>query len=111
MTSTKHGKDVRRWLPRLNAIYRALIHPVTVGVRAAVIDEEDRICLVRHTYVEGLHLPGGGVEIGETVEAALERELREEAGIQLIGRPVLHAAFFNSDASSRDHVFVYVTRS
>ena len=39
---------------------------MTLGVRALVIDGEGRIFLVKHSYVSGWHLPGGGVEAGET---------------------------------------------
>src|SRR3954453_19732727 len=98
--------DAKSLITRLNAIYRGLFHALTVGVRGAVIDEHSRVFLVRHTYVRGWHLPGGGVEVGEAAEEALRRELREEAGIELTGPPVLHGVFFNSNASPRDHVVV-----
>src|SRR5436190_2710045 len=103
--------DAKSLITRLNAIYRGLFHALTVGVRGAVIDENNRVFLVRHTYVRGWHLPGGGVEIGESAQEALRRELREEAGIDLTGAPVLHGIFFNSNASRRDHVVVYVVRA
>ena len=83
---------------------------LTLGVRAAVLDRENRVFLVRHTYVPGWHLPGGGVEASESAIEALERELREEAGIGLAGVPRLHGIFFNTRVSRRDHVVVYVVR-
>ena len=83
---------------------------LTLGVRGAVIDGQDRVLLVRHTYVDGWHMPGGGVEIGETATEALSRELTEEAAIAISAPPRLHGIFFNGHASRRDHVLVYVVR-
>ena len=31
---------------------------MTLGVRGAAIDAQNRVCLVRHTYMPGWHLPG-----------------------------------------------------
>jgi len=103
--------DAKSFITRVNAIYRGLFHALTVGVRGAIIDEHTRVFLVRHTYVRGWHLPGGGVEVGEATQEALRRELREEAGVELTGPLVLHGIFFNSNASRRDHVVVYVVRT
>jgi ADP-ribose pyrophosphatase YjhB (NUDIX family) len=83
---------------------------LTVGVRGLVIDENNRIFLVKHSYVSGWHLPGGGVEIGETLIDALIRELHEEANIEPTAPPRLHGIFFNARISRRDHVAVYVLR-
>jgi len=84
---------------------------MTLGVRAIVIDPQGRIFLVKHSYVAGWHLPGGGVEPGETVLEALDRELAEEGGIVPLEPPVLHGVFFNSRISRRDHVVVFVVRA
>ena len=103
--------DAKNLITRANAVYRGLFQALTVGVRGAILDEHNRVFLVRHTYVRGWHLPGGGVEVGEASQEALRRELREEAGVELTGPPVLHGIFFNSNASRRDHVVVYVVRA
>ncbi|WP_407066950.1 NUDIX domain-containing protein [Hohaiivirga grylli] len=83
---------------------------LTLGVRVAVLDDQERIFLIRHTYLPGWYLPGGGVESGETVEEALTRELREEGNIEITGKPLLHGVFFNRHVSKRDHVLIYVVR-
>ena len=102
----------------LEPLIRVLLHiywrfsrGLTVGVRGLVLDGEGRVFLVKHSYVAGWHLPGGGVEKGETLLAALARELREEGNIELSAKPVLHAIYFNRRISSRDHVALYVVRS
>lgn len=87
-----------------------ILRPMTLGVRAMVLDENGRVFLVRHTYVPGWHMPGGGVEAGETLLSSLERELREEANIEMAGTPALLGIYFNDKASRRDHVAIYVVR-
>jgi 8-oxo-dGTP pyrophosphatase MutT (NUDIX family) len=83
---------------------------MTLGVRAAVFDDEGRVFLVKHSYTPGWHLPGGGVERGETIIDALTRELAEEGGIRLTAPAALHGICLNRRASKRDHVAVYVCR-
>jgi 8-oxo-dGTP pyrophosphatase MutT (NUDIX family) len=53
------------------------------AVRAILLDPLDRVLLVRFEFPDATRwaLPGGGIELGETAEAALRRELAEEAGI------------------------------
>ena len=84
---------------------------VTLGVRGLVIDKDQRIFLVTHTYVPGWQLPGGGVEPGETMAEALARELVEEGNIEILEPPVLHGLFFNGRVSQRDHVALFIVRS
>jgi 8-oxo-dGTP pyrophosphatase MutT (NUDIX family) len=91
-------------------LYWRLTRGLTLGVRAAVLDAEGRVLLVHHTYTPGWHLPGGGVEPGESAFEALERELSEEGNVRLAGAPRLHGLFQNRTASSRDHVAVFVIR-
>lgn len=90
--------------------YFHLMRGMTLGVRAAVLDDENRVFLVRHTYVPGWYLPGGGIETGETSLEALARELEEEGHIRLDGPAELHGLYWNREASRRDHVAFFVVR-
>ena len=62
-----------------------------VGV-GAVIVHEGRVLLVKRRY-EPLagrwSLPGGAVEVGETLEACLVREMAEETGLEVGVGPVI----------------------
>jgi 8-oxo-dGTP pyrophosphatase MutT (NUDIX family) len=91
-------------------LYWRFSRAATLGARALVIDGAGRVFLIKHSYVEGWHLPGGGVETGETLLTALTRELAEEGNIALTAPPRLHGVFFNKRASRRDHVALFVVR-
>jgi ADP-ribose pyrophosphatase YjhB (NUDIX family) len=103
----KRFEPALRWMFHL---YWRFARGMTLGVRAVVLDGDNCVFLVRHSYVSGWHLPGGGVEVCETFRDALGRELAEEGRIELVGEPVLHGLFLNSHVSRRDHVAVYVVR-
>lgn len=103
--------EKRNWraslVTRLVHGWAALTRGMTLGVRAAAFDEHGRVFLVRHSYVPGWHMPGGGVERGETLLQALVKELREEGNLEIIGAPDLVTVYFNSPTSRRDHVAFY----
>jgi len=80
---------------------------MTLGVRAIVENGAGEVLLVRHTYVDGLFLPGGGVERGEPAEDALKRELVEEAGVDMVEAPELLGIFSNHRVFPNDHVLLY----
>lgn len=96
-----------RLLIKLFHLWFLISRPMTLGVRALVTDSEGRVLLVRHTYVKGWHLPGGGVDAGEACDDAVLRELREETGITCKHTPTLIGLYFNNKASKRDHVALY----
>jgi 8-oxo-dGTP pyrophosphatase MutT (NUDIX family) len=102
------GQRLGRFAMPLYMSYSRFSRGMTLGVRAAVFDQQGRVFLVRHTYVPGWYLPGGGVEKGETVEQALARELAEEGHIRLEEAAALQGIYYNSEASRRDHVAFFV---
>ncbi|MGZ5896789.1 MAG: NUDIX domain-containing protein [Xanthobacteraceae bacterium] len=104
-------KAIEPALRRVFHFYWRFSRGLTLGVRAVVLDEEGRVFLVEHSYVIGWHLPGGGVEPGETAQEALVRELKEEGNIDIVEPPVFHGLYFNSRISDRDHVALFVVRS
>lgn len=100
-----------RFVSRIITFAALFQRPMTLGVRALIADADNRVLLVRHSYVPGFYLPGGGVESGETVLEALTREIAEEANVQLEGPPTLHGVYLNRSVSPRDHVALYVVRA
>lgn len=96
-----------RMLTRALHGYFAVARGMTLGVRAACFDAEGRIFLVRHSYVSGWHLPGGGIERFETAADALAKELREEGNLEATEPPRLLHVYYNRRTSKRDHVLFY----
>lgn len=68
-----HGNQIR--VPREALRFR-------VSVYAIVIDDS-RLLIMNNKSTDKLAFPGGGIELGEYVEHALKREVREETGIEI----------------------------
>ncbi|MFL5657399.1 MAG: NUDIX domain-containing protein [Ktedonobacteraceae bacterium] len=50
---------------------------------SALIFEEGRVLLAYRRDIDWWNLPGGGMEVGETVDEALRREVSEETGLEV----------------------------
>lgn len=54
-----------------------------VGVSVLLIDQKNRILLLHRSDTKDWGVPGGYMEIGETLEETARREVREETGLEL----------------------------
>ena len=83
-----------------------------IGVGAVILDG-DRVLLIKraHEPLKGQwSLPGGGVELGETLERAVAREVHEETGLDVEVGPIVDVLDrIANDAEGRvEHHFVLV---
>jgi mutator protein MutT len=102
---------MRRWLYRalypVVRLYWFIVRPKTRGVKC-IITHSDKILLIRNSYRPSQwNFPGGGIERGETPEAAARREVLEEVGIALDEIKYL-GQFDNRLEYKHDTVFVFV---
>lgn len=89
-------------------VLKGIWQRLTVGARVMLVDG-DKVLLIRHTYIPGWQFPGGGVDPGETIEAAARREVLEETGHRVTGDMTLFGIYHNqSTVTDRDHVAFYV---
>lgn len=105
MTLSLHQKLAQRML----CAYGRLRRGMTLGVRAMLI-KDGTLLLVRHTYMPGWYMPGGGVEKGESAAEGMVREIREEVGAALTGPAQLFGLYRHGQVDPRDHVALFVCR-
>jgi ADP-ribose pyrophosphatase YjhB (NUDIX family) len=98
---------VGRFAISARARFRA---PISLGVRLLALNVAGEVLLVRHSYLPGLALPGGGVEPGETAREAAMREAVEETGLEFAAPPVLFHLYLNRKLENRDHVALFVAK-
>jgi 8-oxo-dGTP pyrophosphatase MutT (NUDIX family) len=63
-----------------------------VGAAVLIVDQQDRLLLMKRSDSGCWGPPGGAVELGEKVEAAARREVQEETGLE-IGKMALFGVF------------------
>lgn len=103
---------LHRLLGKAARILWRITRPRTIGVRAVLLDPAGtRVALVRHTYLDGWYLPGGGVKKGEGIAHALHRELAEEVAVTGATVERVLGVYHNRREGKDDHVVVYVARA
>jgi 8-oxo-dGTP diphosphatase len=94
----------------LSSMARPICPPIAADV---IIEIGGRIVLIeRKNYPPGFAIPGGFVDVGETVEAAAIREMREETGLDVELLDLL-GIYSRPDRDPRGHTIsvVYVGRA
>lgn len=96
---------------KVRQLYWFVVRPKTWGVRAMVIDDKNKVLLVKHRY-GGVqwYLPGGGMKRNENCEEAIKRELVEEVGIAFSSVERQLGVYANNREYKSDTITVYVIR-
>lgn len=72
---------------------------------AVILNEVGQVLLLKATYADhAWGLPGGGLDLGETIHQALIRECHEELGCQ-VNVDYLSGVYFHSAVTS--HAFIF----
>ena len=78
-----------------------------------LLKRQDQVCLIKRAATGWLDdhysLPAGGVEAGETLRAAAQREAREEVGIEIVLEDLALGHILHCRSGTQDwtgHVFV-----
>lgn len=80
----------------------------TVG--ALIVNSEGKILLAKsHKWFDKYTLPGGHIELGETMEEALKREVKEEVGldVEVVEFLTMQEAIFAKEFYKRKHFIFF----
>ncbi|MNC19311.1 CTP pyrophosphohydrolase [compost metagenome] len=88
---------------------------IIVAVKGVIL-HQGRILLVQRAAADSAgagswECPGGKIEFGEGLEAALEREIKEETGLIVTVENLLYAASFLTDPGRQLVIITYLCRA
>lgn len=89
-------------------VFCFIFRPVRMGVRVVML-QDDKVWLIRHTYLSGWFMPGGGLKRNETLDEAARREAWEETGAEL-GDISLLGTFTSFIQWKTDHAVIFLCR-
>jgi 8-oxo-dGTP pyrophosphatase MutT (NUDIX family) len=101
-------KFLIRYIYQASRMFWLAVKPLSVGVRLMMI-REGQVLMVKHVYEKYWYMPGGAVERGETLEAAVRRESAEEVGATL-NELRLFGTYTNFENGKSDHVVVFLSQ-
>jgi 8-oxo-dGTP diphosphatase len=87
---------------------RHLLRRPVVGIVAVAQSKDGKVLLIRRRDTGKWALPGGTVEWGETLASCVRRELREEAGVEVIQLGQLNGVYSHPDRDWRFHAVTIV---
>lgn len=97
--------------PLVKEVLRHLLRRPVVGIVAAARTEDGRWLLVRRQDTGQWALPGGTLEWGETLRQAIERELAEETGAEVLGLGELCGVYSDPQRDARFHAVTVVVHA
>jgi 8-oxo-dGTP diphosphatase len=107
--SWSHSLDLAKSLVGIvKEATRHLLRRPVVGVIALARTKDGKIVLIRRRDTGKWALPGGTVEWGETLQTCVKRELREEAGVEVIHLGQLNGVYSHPDRDWRFHAVTIV---
>jgi len=89
-------------------VARHLLRRPVVGIAAAARTADGRWLLVRRTDTNAWALPGGTLEWGETLRAAIGREIVEETGCEVIELGAIAGVYSDPARDMRFHAVTVV---
>ena len=92
-------------------VARHLLRRPVVGISAAARTADGRWVLIRRGDTGQWALPGGTLEWGETLASCIERELNEEAGVDVLELGEVAGVFSRPDRDSRFHAVTVVVHA
>lgn len=90
---------------------QSLLGISTLGARAIVLNSQNQVLLVKHTYQPHWYIPGGGVKKGESAKSAVLRELKEEVGLTVMGEPELFGIYCHTYLGVPDYPIIYIIKN
>jgi 8-oxo-dGTP diphosphatase len=92
-------------------VARHLLRRPVVGLAVAARSADGRYLLIRRGDTGGWALPGGTLEWGETLRAALDRELYEETGASVVEVGRIVGVYSRADRDPRFHAVTVVVEA
>jgi 8-oxo-dGTP diphosphatase len=95
----------------IKEIARHVLRRPVIGIAAAARTADGRWLLIRRTDTGQWALPGGTLEWGETLRAAVQRELLEEAGATVLELGEVSGVYSDPGRDARFHAVTIVVHA